>query len=272
MMEINWFTFFAQIVNFLILLFLLRRFLYGPITRAMDTREAMIADRFREADAREEVAHQEMELYRARRHKLDQAEAEILAQAQTEAEGQRREMIREARAEVESMMARWYDGVEQEHETLLHEVRRRLGVLVVKLSERVLNDVADSELEDQAVTRFVERLHDLPPDERHALVVSGGQFDQDVLVSSASELAYAQRQQIIETLGQLIDEDARANGSHPLPEYPDEIGVRFTVIPELLCGVELRVRDRRVAWSVRDYLDALDEEIEASLTVAAEPA
>ena len=271
-MQIDWFTFFAQIVNFLILVLLLRRFLYGPITRTMDAREAMIADRFHEAEEQERHAREEIDLYRAKREQLNESETEILADAETEAEERRRVMIHEARAEVETMMSRWYEDVEHEREALLHEIRERLGAMVVKLSDRVLSDVADSSLEQQATTHFVARLQNLPPADRHALVESGGSFDQDVIVRSAAKLPYAQRQQIIETLGQLIDDDARANGSHPRPEYPDEIGVRFEEDPDLLCGVELRVRDRRVAWSVRDYLDALDEEIEASLTLATEPA
>ena len=104
------------------------------------------------------------------------------------------------------------------------------------------------------------------------MVESGGAFDQDVIIRSAFDLSYAQRQQLIEALGELIATDAAGNGVHPAPQYTEEIGVRFEVAPELLCGVELRVRDRRVAWSVRDYLDDLEEEMEASLMVSAEPA
>ena len=49
-MHIDWFVFFAQIVNFLILLFLLKKFLYGRIINAMDAREAKIAAIFAEAE------------------------------------------------------------------------------------------------------------------------------------------------------------------------------------------------------------------------------
>ncbi len=44
-MGADWFTVVAQIINFLILVALLKRFLYGPIIRAMDRREAEIASR-----------------------------------------------------------------------------------------------------------------------------------------------------------------------------------------------------------------------------------
>ena len=270
-MQIDWFTFFAQIVNFLILVLLLRRFLYGPIMAAMDARESAIADRFHEAEIREDHAQQEIDLYRTKRAALAKQEAQILVEAEQKAAESRLTMIREARDEVESMMSRWYGEVEHERESILHEVRQRLGLLVVKLSDRVLGDVADDSLEMAAVSQFVEQLHALSPTARHALVKSGGSFDQDVLVTSARELAYDQRQMIIEALGRLLDEDARANGSQPHPQYPDEIGVLFDENPDLLCGVELRVRDRRVAWTVRDYLDTLDDEITASMTLEAEP-
>ena len=49
-MQIDWFTVVAQIVNFLTLVGLLKKFLYGPIIRAMDDRERRIASRLEEAN------------------------------------------------------------------------------------------------------------------------------------------------------------------------------------------------------------------------------
>ena len=49
-MQIDWITVAAQIVNFLILVWLLQHFLYGPITRAMQRREQRIAERERSID------------------------------------------------------------------------------------------------------------------------------------------------------------------------------------------------------------------------------
>ena len=60
-MLIDWFTVIAQIVNFLVLVYLLKRFLYKPIIKAMDGREQRIAGRLEEADKREEEARQELE-------------------------------------------------------------------------------------------------------------------------------------------------------------------------------------------------------------------
>jgi F-type H+-transporting ATPase subunit b len=120
--------------------------------------------------------------------------------------------------------------------------------------------------------QFVDQLHQLPAADRHALVESGGAFDQDVIIRSAFDLSYPQRQKLIEALGELIAAETAGNGANPAPQFAEEIGVRFEVAPELVCGVELRVRDRRVAWSVRDYLDELEEELEAASCRRLEPA
>ena len=58
-MLIDWFTVLAQIINFLVLVYLLKRFLYGRIIRAMDERERKIALRLEEAQGRKEEAEQE---------------------------------------------------------------------------------------------------------------------------------------------------------------------------------------------------------------------
>jgi len=69
-MQIDWFTVVAQIVNFLILVGLLKKFLYGPIIRAMDDRERRIASRLEEANARERQAQEEVQSYRQKREDL----------------------------------------------------------------------------------------------------------------------------------------------------------------------------------------------------------
>ena len=63
---IDWFTVSAQIINFLILVFLLKRFLYGPVIRAMDKREEAIAGRLKDAGQKQEEAQKEIDRYRFR--------------------------------------------------------------------------------------------------------------------------------------------------------------------------------------------------------------
>ena len=261
-MSINWFTFFAQIVNFLILVVLLQRFLYGPIVRAMDAREAALQARFHEAAQATERATAEAAAHHQARVELEQQRAALLVNATTAAEERRRAMIGEARTEVETMMSRWYDDVAGRQTAYLETVRNHLTGAVVGLSERALADLAGSDLEQQMVIGFVARLRGMPADQRHALIQSGGDFAEAVVLASSFELPLAARQQLVDALQQLVIMDADAYGGAPLN---NEISVRFRRNPELICGIELLVRDRRIAWSMRDYVDAYADELNGQL-------
>ncbi len=72
-MQIDWFTLFAQIVNFLIVVVLLRRFLYKPILQAMAEREAKIAAQFEGSGGQNHARpKRKPKRYRAQRAELDE--------------------------------------------------------------------------------------------------------------------------------------------------------------------------------------------------------
>jgi F-type H+-transporting ATPase subunit b len=58
-MQINWFTVIAQVINFLLLVWLLKRFLYKPILKAIDEREGKIASQIKDAEEKEKTAKKE---------------------------------------------------------------------------------------------------------------------------------------------------------------------------------------------------------------------
>lgn len=256
-MEINWFTFFAQIVNFVILLLLLRRFLYGPITAAMTNREAALAARFQAAEDARVNAENEATALAQERRALARTRDDALATAIAEADGRRASMLAEARIEVEEMSSRWYDGIAREQAAFLQNVRERIEAEVLRVSERALADLANQELETQVADIFAAQLLHLSAQDRLALVESGGDFRDDVIIRSGFAMPYAQRQYLVEALQQLIYMGVQMEGPEPAP-LSEEIGVRFEQNTDLLCGIELQVHDRRIAWSMRDYLDELN--------------
>ena len=85
-MQIDWITVAAQIANFLVLVWLLQRFLYQPITQAMTRREKEIEDRLAEAKDARQAAEEEAEKLRARQAELDSEKDQILEDAKQEAQ------------------------------------------------------------------------------------------------------------------------------------------------------------------------------------------
>ncbi len=78
-MQIDYFTIFAQIINFLILVFLLRHFLYGPVTKLMEEREQKMVSRLLEVEKKKSEAEHELESYRKMSQELSNKREEMLA-------------------------------------------------------------------------------------------------------------------------------------------------------------------------------------------------
>jgi len=102
---INWFTVVAQIVNFLVLVFLLKYFLYDRVIRAMDQREQKIQQRLQEAEEKKQEAEQEAEAYGKKNRDFDAKREEMLAQAKKEADARRKELTEEARQTVDNLQS-----------------------------------------------------------------------------------------------------------------------------------------------------------------------
>src|SRR5271156_4365009 len=105
-MPIDWFTVVAQAINFLILVWLLKRFLYKPILHAIDERERGIAARLAEAEATQAEAQQERDEFQHKNEAIDQARAALLKKAEDEAEAERQRLLEIARKDADALRAK----------------------------------------------------------------------------------------------------------------------------------------------------------------------
>ena len=96
-MLIDWFTVGAQALNFLILVWLMKRFLYKPILHAIDEREKRIAAELADADAKKVEAKRERDEFQHKNDEFDQQRAALLGQATDEANAVRQRLLDEAR-------------------------------------------------------------------------------------------------------------------------------------------------------------------------------
>jgi len=124
-MHIDWFVLLCQIFNFLLLMYLLKRFLYGRIIKAMDDREAKIVARFAEAEELKIKANEAAELYDKRNQLLSEKSEQMLNEATMAAEAKRKELMEKVRAEAELIKVRWQDMLASEQEAFFQDLRQR---------------------------------------------------------------------------------------------------------------------------------------------------
>lgn len=242
-MLIDWFTVFAQILNFLILVALLKRFLYRPILTAMEEREARIAARQHEALQRIETAEEQTRLYREKIREMESRRAEMLEQARQEAEARRRELLAGVREEVLQRRSAWLEALQQEKAAFLHELRLHAGAKFLQISRQALGDLAGAELEERMIQVFLERVRAAADAALPAALTSPG---SRVIVTSTFGIPPDLRSRIEETVRSRL---------------APESFFHYVTAPDLICGVELKTDGVRIAWSLQDYLGELEKEL-----------
>ena len=145
-MKVDWFTVAAQVINFLLLIYLLRHFLYRPVTRAMAQREQAIAARLETAAARQVEAEQGAAEYRKMQQELAAQRDELLVTAREQAEAERRRLVEQARQEVASAQRRWEAALEREREAFLRELSHQVGVRFCAALRGALTDLSGADL------------------------------------------------------------------------------------------------------------------------------
>ncbi len=246
-MAIDWITVSAQIVNFLILVWLLKHFLYQPIIRAMERREQHIRERLNEAQERESQADEKAHHYQEQRDEMERRRDEILERARTEAEQQKRRMLDEARADVAETREHWQHQVRQEKEEFLGNLQRQTVEAVKQIAHKALVELADAELEERIIHTFMGRLKSLDREDRRAL----SDADEPVRIITAFEL----------------DATLRGRLTRAVHEYlAAGIDIDYRHSPELLCGIELTRGGRRLSWNLADFTDELTARIEEAFS------
>ncbi len=240
----DWFTICAQIVNFLVLVALLKHFLYGRILRAIDSRESGIKASLAEAEEKVNQAQLEKQACQNRLCELEAARDEMLAQARRDADARRFELMEKARTEISSLEARWRADLERERSALFQDIRGRAAGEILSVVRRALHDLACCDLDQCATRVFLNKLASM---ETGAWEEFAG---QQVVIRSASDLPAEMQRTIEETLGRQV--------SRP-------IHICFERAASLGWGLELRANGRKIAWSAEGYVDALEERLRDTL-------
>ena len=117
-MLIDWFTVGAQALNFLILVWLMKRFLYKPILHAIDEREKRIATELANADTKKAEAQKESDEFQHKNEEFDQQRAALLSKATDEAKAERQRLLDEARKAAVALSSKRQETLRNEEHNL----------------------------------------------------------------------------------------------------------------------------------------------------------
>jgi F-type H+-transporting ATPase subunit b len=249
-MLIDWFTVGAQVVNFLILVWLLKRFLYKPILDAIGAREKRLAAELADANAKRSEAQKERDDFQNKNRTFDEQRNALLKKAVAEAADERERLFGEARKAADDWRAKQEDALRNDQVRLANEISRLAQAEVFGVARKALGDLATVSLEERLGEVFTRRLRELGGPAKAALGDALKTSSEPALLRSAFELPAEQRAAIQNALNET---------------FSAEIRIRFEIARDAICGVELTANGQKVAWSIADYLATLEQKAGALL-------
>lgn len=238
-MGLDWSTFLLEVVNFLILVWILKRFLYAPVKAAIERRRERVEAVLAEADARRAEANRLRADYEARQQQWEQERASTRVNLEQEMGAERARRLEELEQEL---------GRRREREDSLDERRRDEAerrceeaalTLAAGFAAKLLSRVADQALEARLVALAVEDLASLSDDHRKALAAAAREDAGALRVLSAHVLRDAQRADLESALSRAADTEVRC---------------RFAEDPGLIAGIRIDAGALIMRANLRDEL------------------
>lgn len=249
-MLIDWFTVIAQIINFFILIALLKHFLYGRILHAMDERERAIAQRIEAAEQQDKQAARERESWHKKNKELDQARHRKLEQIKQEVRAERQQQEKQVREQIEQKRGQWSDALRSERESFLRGIREQTGSRIVDAIRLALESLAGARLEQQIIAVFTERLR------------SAGD-DRDTEIAEALEAGPAEV--TVRTSFDITDEARKELADVIRGHTGRETEVRHQTDRDMVAGIELCADGSKISWNIDSFMHGLAEALRSAL-------
>jgi F-type H+-transporting ATPase subunit b len=243
-MLIDWFTVGAQALNFLILVWLMKRFLYKPILNAIDTREKLIAAELADAAAKKAEAQKDRDEFQHKNEEFDQQRAALLSKATDEVRTERQRLLDEARKAADALSAKRQETLRNDEHNLNQAIVRRTQEEVFAITRKALADLATTGLEERMGEVFNRRLRKMDGKAKEALGAALKTAPEPAVVRSAFALPPEERAKIQNAINETFSADMH---------------LRFETAPDLVSGIELTANGQKVAWSIANYLTSLEK-------------
>ncbi len=238
-MTIDPLTFALEIVNFLVLVWLLQHFLYKPIKNAIAQRQRDLGQGLKDAQLREQAAAALHDTYQ---QNLDAWEAEKVRQQEALQDAllqDREKALAKIRAAAETERLRLQTLMEQEQAVQKVHIRDQAAQMGLQLARRMLERLAVKELDEALLIMLLEDMDSLPEEDLQGLRAAAAQQQGRVIVTCAHPLSESQ----VERLQQrLADKLAR------------EVDCTAQTDPQLISGLRLIIGERILHANLGDEL------------------
>ncbi|MDP3430339.1 MAG: F0F1 ATP synthase subunit delta, partial [Desulfomicrobium sp.] len=197
-------------------------------------------------------AAQERGEFERRKKALEDTREEFLETAREEAREERQKLLGRVRAEAEDERARQGEALNRERDCLLDEIARRTREETYAIARKTLADLAGTGIDERASLVFAERLRSLDGSSRSDLIDDAK--SGPLRVRSAFELSEDSRAAVRSALEEILEGGAE---------------VHFETDPDLIGGIEILTGNRKISWSIEEYLAQMQKSMDELFSASA---
>lgn len=249
-MEIDLFTVIAQIINFLVLVWLLKKFLYQKVLDILEERKRLVMKQIAEAEEKAKKAEEMSKSYDKRLKSLEEETEKVLRLTKQEADAEKQAILERARADAEENRMAWIRSLNSEKQAFIDTLTDIVSSKINDLTGTIFRQLTGKELQSQTFNIFLEKIKILESAKiakLNGLIADGGGL---LIITTALPIS--------DDLKEVFQQQLRENGVV-------FSGVRFQLEESLILGAEIRAGSMLVSWSVRDYLQDFKEILQTTL-------
>lgn len=264
-MPIDWFTVTAQIINFLILVWLLKRFLYQPILDGIDAREHKISSVLSNAEAQKKSAENLEAQYKEKLTNIDAERSTIIELAKAEAHKATLVALKDAKAQADALSIKRTNALNTEIQILQNEVIDKSVKEVFALSRKVISELADQQLQDKMFDKLLSHLNALNEEQYDGLYQAINKNQGHATVRSIAPLSQPQCEHLKACLEDILTNQASQRATEQTSGDSLTITLNLEVDPQLIAGLALSFGGWKLNWSANEMLSELQHEVELSI-------
>lgn len=207
-MQLSWTTFLLEIVNFLILVWILKRFFYKPVLNVIARRQKRVEGILAEADAKQEEAETLKAQYENRLGEWEKERSAAFETLHTEIEEERRRRL----AELDAALEREKEKAQALERRRLEDAVRRGEEKAIehgaKFAARLLSELSDEQLEKRLIDLAVQQLAHMSAEQQDAVRSAYASLDGPIKITTAHSLDDKDRQSLQAAIEKVLDKSA----------------------------------------------------------------
>lgn len=243
-MQINWFTVGAQLINFLVLVWLMKKYLYKPILDAVDQRENKISSELKDAKTKMVEAKKEQDEFKKKNDDFDLNKKKMLEDANTAVANERKKLLDAATVEADTLKQKMEDASKELQKNRADELVQKTQEQVFSIAKKALNQLASTTLEEQTIAVFIDKIKSLTAKEKKQFIDAFHSDDHKISINTAFDLTAKAKQRIKTVVSGLLGDEGK---------------YEFSTSSKKISGIQLSTNGYKLDWSFEAYISDLEK-------------